>query len=426
MGSITPIRPGTNWAGNHVYHAGDLYQPETVAEIQSLVSKLARVKAVGSRHCFNDVADSPVAQISTERLNHFAIDEEAMTVTIGSGMRYGQFCHDLDKQGYALHNLASLPHISVAGACATATHGSGVKNGNLGTSVSGVEFVSGTGELITLTRHKDRELLDGAVVNLGGLGVITKVTLDIEKAFSVSQNVFQKLAFEQLQDHFDEIVSSGYSVSLFTNWQDRTIDQIWIKRRTEEDLKDLPAEFFGATVAVEDLHPIAGISAENCTGQMGIVGKWYDRLPHFKMGFTPSSGAELQSEYFVPRRNTIDAILALEKKRDLIGPHLLISEIRTIASDDLWLSPCYKQDCVAIHFTWKPDAAAIGELLPIIEAELSPYRARPHWGKLFNTSPEVLLSLYEKLPDFIGLLSSYDPQGKFRNSFMDKYIFDSS
>ncbi len=423
----SPSGARRNWAGNYEYRATDLFQPKSVGEIQSLVKKLEKVKALGSRHCFNDIADSSTAQISTENLSQLVtIDDEAMTVTIGSGLRYGQFCPDLDTRGYALHNLASLPHISVAGACATATHGSGVKNGNVGTAVSGLDFVSGTGELITLNRQQDREILNGAVVHLGGLGIITKLTLDIENAFSVGQNVFQNLAFEQLQDHFDEIVSSGYSVSLFTNWQDRTIDQIWIKRQIEKGLAKLPTEFFGATAAVEDLHPIAGISAENCTAQMGAIGKWYDRLPHFKMGFTPSSGDELQSEYFVPRRHAIDAILAIEKKRDLISPHLLISEIRTIASDDLWLSPCYKQDCVAIHFTWKPDAAAVRELLPIIEAELSPYQARPHWGKLFTISPKVLRPLYERLPDFIELLKDYDPKGKFRNNFLDKIIFSIS
>ena len=423
MAWSTPREPASNWAGNYRYKSNHLYRPQTVSEIQDLVKKLDKVKALGSRHCFNDIADSPSAQISTQDLNRsISIDENAMTVTIPSGLRYGQFCAELHERGYALHNLASLPHVSVVGACATATHGSGVTNGNLGTAISGLEFVSGTGDLVTLNRLENHDLLNGAIVNLGAFGVVTKITLDIETTYSVRQDVFQNLALAELKDNFDQIMSSGYSVSLFTTWRDKAIDQIWIKRRVNLDAKELPKDFFGATSATDQLHPLRDISAENCTEQMGIAGAWYERLPHFKMGFTPSNGDELQSEYFVPKRNAVDAILALEKMHDLIGPYLLVSEIRTIAADDQWLSPCYKQDCVAIHFTWKPDMKAVGNLLPVIENELAPYSARPHWGKLFTTSPDVLLLLYERLTDFAALLKNYDPESKFRNNFLDTYI----
>lgn len=422
MESNLPIEPGSNWAGNYRYKAMRLYHPQTVAEIQDLVKKLDKVKALGSRHCFNGIADSSSAQISTESLDQVDIDQKGMTVTLGSGLRYGQFCSELDVRGFALHNLASLPHISVVGACATATHGSGMTNRNLGASVSALEIVSGTGELVTLNRNNG-DLLSGAIVNLGALGVVTKISLDIEKSFSVRQDVFQNLPLGELKDNFDEVMSSGYSVSLFTDWQDQSIDQVWIKRRSDGDTKPLPNRFFGAIAASEQRHPLPGISAANCTEQMGVAGPWYERLPHFKMGFTPSRGDELQSEYFVSRQNAVDAISAIEKKSDLIGPHLLVSEIRTIAADHQWLSTCYKQDTVAIHFTWKPNLAEVNNLLPVIEAELAPFDARPHWGKLFTTSPKVLRTLYEKLPDFVELLRTYDPHGKFRNDFLDKYIY---
>lgn len=419
-------KPGSNWAGNYRYKAKHLYRPETIGEVQDLVRRFDSVKALGSRHCFNDIADSPVALVSTEKLDHFEIDETAMTVTLGSGLRYGQFCPQLHARGYALHNLASLPHISVAGACATATHGSGVSNGNLGTAVSELEFIAGTGELVTLSRRKNNNLLCGAIVNLGAFGVVTNITLDIEKTYAVRQDVFQDLAFADLTKNFDEIMSSGYSVSLFTKWQDRTIDQVWVKRRINEGMRDLPSDLFGAKAATDHVMPVSGNSGENRTDQMGIPGAWHERLPHFKMGFTPSSGDELQSEYFVAKQNAVDAILALDKLHVRIGPILQVSEIRTIAADDQWLSPCYKQDCVAFHFTWKPDAEAVGKLLPRIEAELAPYEARPHWGKVFTTSPRAFHSLYKRLPDFVDLAETYDPQGKFRNNFIDRYIFDVS
>ncbi len=388
------------------------------------MKKLDKQKALGSCHCFNDIADSPANQISALNLNKvIALDEKAMTVTVEAGAKYGQFAPELHQKGYALHNLASLPHISVAGACSTATHGSGVKNGNLASAVAAFEFVTPNGDIVNLSRAKDGENFNGAVVGLGGIGVITKVTLDMQKTFSVRQDLFQDLPLQQLKDHFDAILSSGYSVSLFTDWQNQIISQVWIKRRVEADTKPMAAEFYGAKAATKNLHPITRLSAENCTEQMGVAGAWYERLPHFKMGFTPSSGEELQSEFFVPRQNALEAILALEKKRNLITPQLMITEIRTIAADNLWMSPSYKQDCVAIHFTWKQNIPEVMALLPIIEAELAPFNYRPHWGKLFTIAPSVLHTRYEKFPDFLNLLKNYDPQGKFRNAYLDKNIY---
>ena len=413
-----------NWAGNYTYKAQNLHQPNTVEEVQALVKKLNQQKALGSCHCFNDIADSPLDQISTLNLNKLvSLDEKAMTVTVEGGSKYGQFSPELDKKGYALHNLASLPHISVAGACATATHGSGMKNGNLASAASAIEMVTGTGDIITLSREKDGDKFNGAVVGLGALGIITKVTLDVQKSFQVRQDLFQDLPLQQLKEHFEEIMSSGYSVSLFTDWQNDIISQVWVKRKVEADTKAMGADFFGAKAATKNLHPITALSAENCTDQMGVAGPWYERLPHFKMGFTPSSGEELQSEFFVPRQNAVDAILALEKKRDQITPQLMITEIRAIAADNLWMSPCYKQDCIAIHFTWKQHIPEVMQLLPMIEAELAPFNYRPHWGKLFTIAPALLHSRYERLPDFLNLVKEYDPKGKFKNDYLNKNIF---
>jgi len=332
-------------------------------------------------------------------------------------------CPYLDSKGFALHNLASLPHISVAGACSTATHGSGDKNGNLSTAVSALEFVVASGDVVKLTRQ-DGEAFQGAVVSLGALGVITKVTLDVQPSYMMRQYVYQDLPLSQLKNHFETIVSSAYSVSLFTDWQKQRVNEVWLKSRIEEGKSfDAPQEFFGAKRATRNLHPIAELSAENCTQQMGVPGPWYERLPHFRMGFTPSAGKELQSEYFVPRQHAVEAILAVERLRDRVGPYLMISEIRTIAADNLWMSPCYKQPCVTVHFTWKPDWSAVSNLLPVIEKELAPFDARPHWGKLFTISPARLHSVYQKLPEFVELSERYDPKRKFRNEFLNRNIF---
>lgn len=416
--------PRTNWAGNYEYQAKQLHKPRSVEEVKALIKKLDLQKALGSRHCFNDIADSPLNQISTEYLNrNMEINEEALTVTVGAGTKYGDFAPELHARGYALHNLASLPHISVAGACATATHGSGVGNGNLATAVSGLQMVSGSGEILDLSRQQDKPVLDAMIVNLGALGIITSITLDIEKTYEVRQEVYQDMPLESLQENFDAIMGAGYSVSLFTDWQDRRISQVWIKSRMDMENEPLGNTFYGAKAASLNLHPITRLSAENCTAQMGEPGPWYERLPHFKMGFTPSSGEELQSEFFIPREHAIDAILALEKKSAAIGPELMITEIRSIAADDLWMSPCYQKDCISIHFTWKQRPEPVAALITMIEAELQPFGALPHWGKLFSMSAARLQSLYPKFSDFRDLAKTHDPQGKFVNAFLERTIY---
>ncbi|MCB9101846.1 MAG: FAD-binding protein [Anaerolineales bacterium] len=414
-----------NWAGNYTYSAARWHYPTTVEQLQELVSQGSKLRVLGSRHSFNDIADSPEDLISLERFDHIEpVDPERRTVTIAGGVRYGQLCRQLDREGYALPNLASLPHISVAGACATATHGSGDRNGNLATSVAAMELVTADGAVVVLARDQHPDHFPGAVVGLGGLGVVTQLTLDVIPAFAVRQNVYENLPLARLADHFDAITASAYSVSLFTTWRNGLIEQIWLKRRVEAgDAFEAEPDGFGATPAPTHRHPIRALSAVNCTEQMGIPGPWYDRLPHFRLEFTPSSGEELQSEYLIPRPHALTAFHAIDRLRDRVAPLLQISEIRTIAADNLWLSPCYRQDCVSLHFTWKKDWPAVSRLLPLIEAELAPFEARPHWGKLFTLPAARVPSLYPKLPDFQQLLHTYDPQGKFRNAFLDTYIF---
>jgi xylitol oxidase len=417
----------TNWSGNLTYGTDRLQEAASVEQIRSFVRSQDKMKVLGTRHCFNPIADSRDQLLSLKPMHEVvALDAKARTVTVDANITYGQLSPYLDGKGFALHNLASLPHISVAGACSTATHGSGEKNGNLATSVSAVEIVTAAGDLLKISRASDAEVFHGAVVGLGALGVITRVTLDIQPTFTVRQYVYENLPLAQMKEHFDAIQSSGYSVSLFTDWQKQRLNEVWIKSRVGgAQTFAAPREFYGAKLASRDLHPIAELSAENCTAQMGVPGPWYDRLPHFRMGFTPSAGKELQSEYFVPRHNAIDAILAVERLRDQVSPLLLISEIRTIAADDLWMSTCYHRPSVAIHFTWKPDWPAVRRVLPIIERELAPFQPRPHWGKLFTLSPKELRSRYEKLADFIQLTTKYDPKGKFRNDFLNTNLFAS-
>jgi xylitol oxidase len=390
--------------------------------VQELVAAADRLKALGSRHSFNDVADSPGEQLSLEAMPmELTIDREASTVTVNAGARYGAFAERLHDEGFAVHNLASLPHISVAGAVATGTHGSGDRNGNLPTAVAGLELVTADGSLVTV-RRGDADF-GGAVVSLGALGIVTRVTLDIEPTFLVRQDVYENLAWSTLGEHFDEITSAAYSVSLFTNWSDAGINQMWLKSRVDAGttIAGEPS-FLGATIAARQLHPLPEVSAESTTEQGGVAGPWWNRLSHFRLDFTPSKGEEIQTEYLFDRRHAVAAIEAIRALGPRIAPHLYISEIRTMKADNLWLSPAFGRDTVAIHFTWKREDAVQG-LLPSIDAALAPFDARPHWGKVFETDARRFDALYPKLAEFRGLADRLDPSGKFRNDYLRRTIF---
>ncbi|HWD37868.1 MAG TPA: FAD-binding protein [Fimbriimonas sp.] len=407
-----------NWAGNFEFSAKRVHRPTSVDEVRQVVSKAEKARALGTRHSFSLIADTPFDLISVEHLTAIEpVDREQSTVAIEAGVSYGQLAPILDRQGFALHNLASLPHISVVGACATSTHGSGEKNKSLSAAVRAMEIVTAEGDLVTLSRNVDGDRFLGAVVGLGGLGVVTRVTLDVQPAFTMRQQLYERLPFSDLEQHFDEVEDAGYSVSLFTDWKTDSINQVWVKQR---DMGDIPPALFGATLAQVDRHPIGDLSPVNCTKQMGVPGPWYERLPHFRMAFTPSSGEELQSEFYVPRAQALDALREVQKLSSRITPVLQISEIRAIAADDFWMSPSYRRDSIGIHFTWEKDWAGVSALLPDLQEALRPFRARPHWSKLFTMSPQPL---YERLSDFHALLQSYDPKGKFRNPFLDQFVF---
>lgn len=415
-----------NWAGNYTYNAKEYHYPETVEQVQEIVVHNSKLRVLGSRHSFNGIADSHAGIISLQKMNRvLELDKDNLRVKVEGGIRYGDLGEYLYKEGYALHNLASLPHITIAGAIATATHGSGDRNGNLATAVYALEIVKADGTIAVFTRDDEDGKFNGAVVGLGALGVVTSITLDIQPLFEISQYIYDNLPVAQLENNFEAIYSSAYSVSLFTDWKGSTINQVWQKRLVQPGTAgDVADEFFGASLADAKRHPVPEQTAENCSEQFGVPGPWHERLPHFRMDFTPSAGEEIQTEYFVARKDAYEAIRAIRELGEQIAPLLFISEIRTIAADNLWMSPSYKQDAVGFHFTWKPNGEAVKQILPLIEEKLKPFNARPHWGKVFTMPAERVQSLFEKLPEFRQLMLECDPDGKFRNDFMNEYVMN--
>jgi xylitol oxidase len=398
-----------NWAGNRTYSATRVHAPASLDELRRLLAGAPRIRVLGTRHTFTAMGDSDEL-VRLDRLPAaIRIDGGAGTVSCGGATTYGELAAALDGHGLALQNLASLPHIGVAGAIATATHGSGDAHGNLATAVTALELVTSAGDVVTLRRGD--EGFDGAVVHLGALGAVTRVTLATQPAVPVRQRVFEKLSWAALDEHIDAIFASGDSVSVFTRWGD-DVDQVWVKRRGEEDVA--PDALFGARAATVERHPIIELDPVNCTAQLGRPGPWWDRLPHFRMGFTPSAGDELQSEYFVGRPDARAAIAAVRGLAARVRPLLLVTELRTIAADELWLSPHHHRASLGLHFTWRRDPAGVAEVLPALEAALAPFGARPHWGKVFAGRPPRL----ERADDFAALAAALDPRGAFRNEWL--------
>jgi len=413
-----------NWAGNIDYHAVHWHTPTTTEQVQDIVRNSHKIRGLGSRHSFNSIADSDDTIISLKQMNRILeIDADAQTVTVEGGITYGELCKTLHERGFALRNLASLPHISIVGACMTATHGSGEANGNLATAVSAIELVTANGNLIKRNRAEHADEFAGMVVNLGALGIVTQVTLDIVPTFDMRQDVYLNLSFEDLYNNFDAIQASGYSVSLFTHWDNNHITQAWVKSIVADDASfTLGDSLFSAKRSIIQQSPVGDDRTARCTEQTGIAGAWYDRLPHFRMEFTPSHGDELQSEYFVPRESAIEAIQAVHDLHRDITPLLHVTEIRTIKADDLWLSTAYGRDSVALHFTWKPMWEEIRPVLGKMESALMPFAVRPHWGKVFMMKADDVQTNYDRLTDFQDLMHRYDPDGKFQNRFLADYL----
>ncbi|BCL13238.1 D-arabinono-1,4-lactone oxidase [Micromonospora sagamiensis] len=407
--------PPRNWAGNVTWSAARRHRPTSVDELRDLVAASRRVRAVGSRHSFNRLADTSGDLVAVDGLPPTVeVDPAAGTATVAAGLRYGEVATRLHEQGYACANLASLPHISVAGAVATATHGSGVRNGNLATSVVAVELVTADGDLVRVDSSDGR--FAALVVGLGAFGVVTRLTLALVPAFEMRQYVHLDLPREAM----DEAFASAYSVSLFTSWRGPGFDQVWRKQLVDQEPP--PARWLGATAADTPRHPVPGMSADPCTVQLGVPGPWYERLPHFRPGFTPSSGAELQSEYHVPRAAAVEALAALDGVRDRIASVLQICELRTVAADRLWLSPQYDRDTCSIHFTWIADAGAVAPVVAAVEERLATFAPRPHWGKVFGLTPTAVAAAYPRFADAVAATVAADPTGKFRNDLLERYL----
>jgi xylitol oxidase len=395
----------TNWGGNYTYRARTRHRPASLDDVRAIAARASSLRVVGSRHSFTGIGDADEL-VSLEALPG-EVEIGDGVVTVGAGMTYAAVAGALAEHGVALHNLASLPHISVGGAIATATHGSGVGNGNLATAVAALELVTSSGDVVRLARGD--EGFAGVVVGLGAMGIVTRVTLDVEPGFSVRQDVFEGLSWDALLTHFDEVMSAAYSVSVFSRWGDAT-EQVWLKSRGRDGF----ASLFDATPAVVERHPILALDPVSATAQQGVPGLWHDRLPHFRIEFSPSAGEEIQSEYFVARPDAVEAVRALLAIGDQIRDVLLVSEIRAVAADSLWLSPQYEQDTIGFHFTWRRDQPAVERALAVVESALAPFGCLPHWGKLFLTPGK-----YARMADFAALRDRLDPGGAFRNAWLD-------
>lgn len=410
----------TNWAGT-VTFGGQPLAPVTLEEARRAVVGHAQVTPLGTGHSFSPVAQSPGHQVHTTHLPvDLSVSADRSTVTVGAGMTYGALGSALHAQGLALAAMASLPHISVGGAIATGTHGSGDAIGTLSSAVRAVDIITADGETRRVSSEDDD--FAGWVVGVGMLGLVTRVTLAVEPTYDVAQTVLLGLSLDDLEENFDAVFGAATSVSVFTRWRPEPDGQIWLKRRLDREGTWASGSLLTAAPAVTDVHPLEVLDSVNCTPQCGRPGPWHERLPHFRMDFTPSSGDEIQAEYLVPRANAVEAIGRVRRLGPRITPLLHVTEIRTMAADDLWLSPAYGRETVGIHFTWHKDPQ-IFTVLPDIESELASLGARPHWGKVSLLPPDVVARAYPRWDDFRALANSVDPRGRFGSPMM-RHLLD--
>ncbi|MFI5014312.1 MAG: FAD-binding protein [Hyphomicrobiales bacterium] len=416
------MRREQNWSRTYAFAAARIQRPASVDEVRRLVAGAEKVRALGARHSFNAIADSPGDLIDLSGLPAaFALDRDRGTVTVGAATRYGPLAAYLEAQGLALHNTASLPQISIAGAVATGTHGSGDRLGSLAAAVVGLELVTCDGDLVEVRRGE--EGFDGMVVGLGAFGIVTRVTLAVEPSFKVRQDAFAGLAWAKLIGDFDAVMSSAYSVSLLTLWSQGTVGRLWLKTRLiAGEPREVTAAQFGAAPASSPMPPGLEEAAAGLN-PFGVPGPWSERLPHFRPDREPGPSEQIQSEYMLPRPQATAALRLLLAIGARLDRHLLSSEIRTMAGDGLWLSPSHGHDTAAIHFTWKKEPEAVFAITAEIEDMLLPLGARPHWGKLMHARAERIEPLYPRLPEFRALAARYDPHGKFRNDFLSEHVF---
>jgi len=412
---VSRLGPRTNWAGNVAFGGTRMHQPKSIDALRHIVEDSSRIRALGCGHSFSRIADTTGDLVLLDGLpKTIKVNSVDSTVTVTSAMRYTELAERLHQTGFALANTASIPDISIAGACATGTHGSGDDQPVLASSVAALQFVAADGNLVELQRENDRDCFLGSVVSLGALGIVTHLTLDIEPAYEMSQQVHLGVPLQVLEDRMDDVFSAGYSVSAFTNWESGEAN-VWVKGRT-----DHPGSGWSAgNSALRQVHPVPDMAPELCTEQLGVAGPWYQRLPHFRPKSSQEAGNELQSEVFLPRAAAQRAVASLREIGGRMAPVLLVSEVRTVRADELWLSPAYGRNSVAFHFTWTADESAVLPAIAAIEERLMPLDPRPHWAKLTTMNPRHIISGYERAPDFERMMVKYDPTLKFRNDFVN-------
>jgi len=416
-GTLTQAEPEKNWAGTYAYRAANRARPRDLDELVRLVREgSGRLHALGTRHSFTDLPDTDGTLIDLTSLDGgIEIYGAARAVRVPGGTRYGVLAQALEAEGWALRNMGSLPHISVAGATATGTHGSGNGNAVLSTGVRALRYVGADGEVRDVLRGDPD--FDALLVGLGAYGIVTEVELDIVPTYRVRQDIYDHVSWDAALADLDAVTGAGYSVSVFTHWDDDEVGYVWVKTRLASDDDDVPATLLDGAI-VHDDSPLG--SHDNVTELGGIPGPWMLRLPHFRLDREPSFGAEIQTEYFVDRSVAAEALRAVRALAPMIRPHLVVSELRTAARDGLWLSPAYERDVLAIHFTWHDRAAEVAGVIPHIEAALAPFAARPHWGKQHAFDAERIAAVHPRIADARAVFERIDPAGRFVNAHLER------
>lgn len=400
-----------NWGGNFNYSTQNIQYPRSVAEVQQIVKNAGKLRVVGSRHSFSKIADSECTMLSTIGLNKIiGINGSIPSVTVQGGLTYTDLLTSLNTAGFALPNLASLAEISVGGAASTNAHGTGVANQALANHIRSMEIVLANGSLLTIGPNDPR--LKGMAAGLGAFGVVTQLELKLVPAFNITTYTYVNMPVQNSYENFAALQNMGFGVLLVNMF---TAPDAWniaivYARSDANNTAMLTSNLFGGTLVSQTTQP-----------------SYLALLSIAQIGLSGVDGNEIQTEYFVPISKAVEAIKAVTAVANStnIFPSLATAfVIRTIASDDLWMSEYYGNDTmVAIHFSWQNNVTAVEAVLPQLERAMIPYGARPHWGKMFTMEPEDFLPHYPKVNEFKKLAEQLDPKGKFRNEFLEENVW---
>lgn len=424
----------TNWAGNQSCAPTSIRRPTSEAELVAIVKEAAnngtRVKCVGAGHSFTPIActDGVLVDLSGygRILSH---DPGARTVTMQAGITLSTLCDELDQRGLALENMGDIGYQSIAGAAATATHGTGWHFGNISSRIVGMRLIAGDGSIVDATSDENPEVLAAARVGVGALGIVSTVTLQAVKAFRLHA-IEEPMRLDDLLSDFDGYMSSADHVEFYwvphTSWaltkRNRRTDEPAMPRSKAKAVIDdllITNVGFGALCRVGRRRPNLIPRLAKMLPSTGRL-EYTDRSD--RVFTSPRRVKFYEMEYAIPRDAIPEALNRVRRLVDEAGIQLSFPvEVRVVSPDDIPLSTAHGRATgyIAIHVY---QGTPYDTYFQGVERIMDSYHGRPHWGKMHFQGHETLAQRYPKWDEFQAVRRRLDPEGRFTNQYLERVL----